>query len=152
MPVALVVEDMPEISAFVVAIFIHFGIEAFAVASVADAIEILRSSNDISGLFINLAEQADELDLAQVVSKRWPTIRMILLSARADSLRVLPPAIFMMKPTSPAAIIAIIKRVALDCANNRPHRGVALAWANNKPHRRAALASAHNLPRRGASH
>jgi DNA-binding NtrC family response regulator len=152
MPVALVVEDKPEISAFVIATFIQFGIEAFAVASVTDAIEILQSSKDIAGVFINLAEQADELGLAQVVSKRWPTILMIFLSAWADNLRVLPPAIFMMKPTSPAAIISIIKRVALAWANNKPHRGDALASAHNLPHRGDGLASAHNWPRRGVLH
>jgi DNA-binding response OmpR family regulator len=121
MPVALVVEDEPEISAFVIASFRQFGCDAFAIESVSDAVEILHNSNDISVLFINLAEQSDELELAQVVSRQWPKIKLILLSARLDSLRALPPAIFMTKPTNPAAIIAIIKRVTNETAPVQPH-------------------------------
>jgi DNA-binding response OmpR family regulator len=120
MPVALVVEDEPEISAFVIAAFRQFGCDAFAIESVEDAVEILQTSSDISVLFINLAEQRDELELAQAVSRQWPKIKLILLSARLDSLRALPPAIFMTKPTNPAAIIAIVKRVTNETSQVRP--------------------------------
>jgi DNA-binding response OmpR family regulator len=120
MPVALVVEDEPEISAFVIAAFRQFGCDAFVIESVEDAVEILQTSSDISVLFINLAEQRDELELAQAVSRQWPKIKLILLSARLDSLRALPPAIFMTKPTNPAAIIAIVKRVTNETSQVRP--------------------------------
>jgi DNA-binding response OmpR family regulator len=121
MPVALVVEDEPEISAFVIAAFRQFGCDAFAIESVEDAVEILQTSSDISVLFINLAEQRDELELAQVVSRQWPKVKLVLLSARLDSLRALPPAIFMTKPTNPAAIIAIVKRLTNETGQIRPH-------------------------------
>lgn len=120
MPVALVVEDEPEISAFVIAAFRQFGCDAFAIESVDDALTILETSSDISVLFINLAEQRDELELAQIVSRQWPKIKLVLLSARLDSLRALPPAIFMTKPTNPAAIIAIVKRVTNETGQARP--------------------------------
>ncbi|MDI9848550.1 hypothetical protein QM467_10830 [Rhodoblastus sp. 17X3] len=115
------VEDEPEISAFVIATFRQFGCDAFAIESAEDAVEILQTSGDISVLFINLAEQRDELELAQVVSRQWPKIKLVLLSARLDSLRALPPAIFMTKPTNPAAIIAIVKRVTSETGQARPH-------------------------------
>jgi DNA-binding response OmpR family regulator len=121
MPVALVVEDEPEISAFVIASFRQFGFDAFATEAVGDAVQILQNSNDISVLFINLTEQRDELELAQIVSKHWPHIKLILLSARLDSLRALPPAVFMTKPTNPTAIITIIKRVTNESGTIEPH-------------------------------
>ncbi|MDR3424299.1 MAG: hypothetical protein P4M13_04370 [Alphaproteobacteria bacterium] len=123
MSVALVVEDEPEFSTFVVAVFERAGFDAFAIEYIVDAIEIIQQSNDVEILFINLAEQGDDFELVKVVSRQWPTIKLILLSTQMDSLRALPPAVFVTKPTTPAVLIAMIEHVALASANNRTSRG-----------------------------
>jgi DNA-binding response OmpR family regulator len=112
MPVALVIEDEPELAAFAIAAFNRFGFDAFVVESVAEALDILERSEQTSVLFINLSREDDELSLVRAVAARWPAIKIILLSARLHSLRDLPPSIFLAKPTTPATIIAIIRRVA----------------------------------------
>lgn len=112
MPVALVIEDEPELAAFAVAAFNRFGFDAFVIESIVDAVEILERSENITVLFINLSREGDELALVTTVAARWPAIRIILLSGRLHSLRDLPPSIFLAKPTTAATIIAIIKRVA----------------------------------------
>ncbi len=112
MPVALVIEDEPELAAFAVAAFNRFGYDAFVIELIVDAIEILERSENIAVVFINLSREEDELALVRTVSGRWPAIKIILLSARLHSLRDLPPSIFLAKPTTPATIIAIIRRVA----------------------------------------
>ncbi len=113
MPLALVIEDEPEYAAFVVAAFNRFGFQAFAVESVAAAIENLECPNNVAAILINLSMEKDELELANKVTARWPKIKIILLSAHLRSLRELPPSIFLAKPTTAAAIMAIIERVAL---------------------------------------
>ncbi len=112
MPVALVIEDEPELAAFAVAAFNRFGFDAFAIESSVDAVEILERSENIAVLFINLSHEEDELALVRTVAARWPAIKIILLSARLHSLRDLPPSIFLAKPTTSATIVAIIRRVA----------------------------------------
>jgi DNA-binding response OmpR family regulator len=111
MPVALVIEDEPELAAFAVAAFHRFGFDASVVESAAEALEALEHS-DASVLFINLSREDDELTLVREVAARWPAIKIILLSARLHSLRDLPPSIFLAKPTTATTIIAIIRRVA----------------------------------------
>ncbi len=113
MPLALVIEDEPEYAAFVVAAFNRFGFQAFAVESAADAIENLECPNNFAAVLINLSMEKDELDLVKTVSARWPRIQIILLSDHLRSLRELPPSIFLAKPTTAAAIMASMERVAL---------------------------------------
>ena len=122
MPVALVVEDEPELSSFVISVFERAGFDAFAIEYITDAVEIIEQSADIEILFINLIEGGYGLELAHVVSSRWPTIRLILLSAQIGSLHALPPAVFVAKPTTPAVLIAMIDHVALLSANKRTKR------------------------------
>ena len=112
MPVALVIEDEPELAAFAAAAFHRFGFDAFAVESVAEALDARERPDPVSVLFINLSREDDELTLVRTVAARWPATKIILLSARLHSLRDLPPSIFLAKPTTAATIIAIIRRVA----------------------------------------
>lgn len=118
MPVALVVEDYPEFSSFVISVFERVGFNAFSIEYIGDSAEILNQSNDVDILFINLAVQRDELELAQAASRQWPTIKLILVSAKMDNLRALPPAVFVKKPTTPAVLMAMIEHIALPSANN----------------------------------
>jgi DNA-binding NtrC family response regulator len=113
MRLALVIEDEPEYAAFAVAAFDRFGFQAFAVESVASAIENLECPNNLAAILINLTTEKDELDLVNTVTARWPKIKIILLSAHLRSLRELPPSIFLAKPTTAPAIIGIIEHVTL---------------------------------------
>ncbi|MGO9944916.1 MAG: hypothetical protein ACLPIC_19440 [Rhodoblastus sp.] len=113
MPAALVIEHEPELATFAVAAFKWFGLDAFSIERVSDAIEILEGSNDIAVVMINDTEEGKELQLIKVVARRWPTIKLALLSAHLDNLRDLPPFVFIAKPTTAELIFAIIERVAL---------------------------------------
>lgn len=111
MPAALVVEDEPELASFACAVFSRVGLDAFAVESSAEAIDILENSWDIAVLLINLTGERDELDLAKTVASRWPAIRLILVTDRLASLRELPPVVFLSKPTTSMALMAIVEQI-----------------------------------------
>lgn len=118
MAVALVVEDEPEFSSFVLAVFERAGFEAFVIEYIIDTVQIIEEYDDVEILFINFSEGGYGLDLAWTVSRRWPAIKLIL-SAQVGNLRALPPAVFVAKPTTPAVLIKVIEYVALPSANNR---------------------------------
>lgn len=101
-----------------IAAFNRFGIDAFSIETVEDAVEFLEGLKDIAVLLINLTKEQDELDLVKTVVRRWPSVRLILLSARLNSLCDLPPVVFVAKPTTPMALIAVIEWVALDVGSN----------------------------------
>lgn len=125
MPVALVVEDKAEFSAFVVSAFERVGFDALTIDNIIDAVEIINQSTDIEILLINLARKREGIEFAQVVSARWSAIKLILLSAQFDSLSTLPPIVFVTKPTNPAVLTALIEHVAHASANNWYRRGIA---------------------------
>ncbi len=60
MPAALVIEHEPELATFAVAAFKWFGLDAFSIERVSDAIEILEGSNDIAVVMINDTEEGKE--------------------------------------------------------------------------------------------
>ena len=119
MPIALVVEDEPEIATFAIALFEKFRIEAFSTTTVEAALDILHSTNNIDFLLINLDKERDEIQLAHVVSRRWPEIKLIILSSRSRSLCALPPAVFITKPANTKAIVRIIEFVVHAPADHR---------------------------------
>ena len=123
MPVALVVEDEPEYSFFVLSAFERSGIEALVMENITNAVDFIEQFSSIDVLFINLTECGYGLELAKIVSKRWPTIKLFILSAQMDRMRPLPPAVFVAKPTTPAVLIAMIEHVALALAKDRVGRG-----------------------------
>lgn len=124
MPVALVVEEEPEYSFFVLSAFERSGFEALIIENITNAVAFIEQFSDIDILFINLTECGYGLELAEVVSRRWPAIKLIILSAQMDRMRALPPAVFVAKPTTPAVLIAMIEHVALALAKDRVGRGI----------------------------
>lgn len=114
MRLALVIEDEPDIAGFVVAAFKRFGFDAFVVESVADAVEFLEQSNGVAAIFVHLNKESEQRELVTTVAARWPATTIILLSSRLESLRDLPPSIFLAKPTAAATIMAVIRRLAIE--------------------------------------
>lgn len=125
MPAALVIEDEPELATFVCAIFNRFGLETIAVESVAEGVGILEKADDIAVLLLNLSKDYDQLELAKFVTSRRPAVKLIFVSSTLASLRELPPVVFLAKPTTSMALIAIIEHVVRSTKSNAfsPDRG-----------------------------
>lgn len=108
---ALVIEDVPELESFVVAAFEYLRFEAYSVATVADAIEILCAFNDVEAVFISTSDESriDHLDLATLIAERWPNIQIFVSSQRITRLRDLPPCVYLAKPMNARILISTIE-------------------------------------------
>lgn len=102
----LIVEDEPLLLMEAADMVADAGYEPLEAMSAADALKILDERDDIVILFtdINLAGSVDGLELARVVSDRWPPIKVIVASVRHNLGGPLLPcdARFMPKPYMPA--------------------------------------------------
>jgi two-component system, response regulator PdtaR len=109
-PVILIVEDDPCLRMVAVEFVNEAGFETLEACDADQAIAILESSSKITVLFtdINMPGSMDGLQLAHVVSNRWPVIEILIASGhvllpQAD----LPPnGRFLRKPYRAAAMIA----------------------------------------------
>lgn len=110
---ALVVEEIPELAGFVAAVFEHLEFEAFAVETVAEAIEMLNGDGEFEVVFIstNGEKAIDAPELSIFIKARWPTIEIFVASARLERLHELPPCVFIAKPLNPSTLIEIITHV-----------------------------------------
>ncbi len=119
MCLALVIEDEPELAGFVVGAFRHLNIEAVAVESAERAIELIDQTGRVDVAFVNLSREDQQQTLVTTVASRWPHIKLIVLSPRAEDMGRIPPAIFITKPTNAAILMAVLKRVALNTGKSR---------------------------------
>ena len=83
-PIVLVVEDEMVLRMRAVDIVNDAGFESIEAVSADDAMKVLESRNDISLLFtdIQMPGSMDGLKLAHAVHRRWPHIRIILVSGQ----------------------------------------------------------------------
>lgn len=109
-PVILVVEDDPFLRMLTVEFVNEAGFEALEACDADQAIAILESNSKISVLFtdINMPGSMDGLQLASVVTKRWPAIEILIASGHVRLRKAdLPPnGRFLGKPYLAAAMIA----------------------------------------------
>lgn len=108
---ALVIEDVPELTAFVVAVFEYLGFEAYSAETAADAIEMLNTDPEIEAVFINTGDEThlDALDLAKLIKARKPTTEILIASDRVDRLNEFPPCVFITKPLNPSTLVSMIE-------------------------------------------
>ncbi len=122
---ALVIEDVPELTAFVVAAFEYLGFEAYSAETAADAIEILNADGEIEAVFINICDetQLDALDLAKLIKARKPATEILIASDRVDRLHEFPPCVFITKPLSPSTLISMIEHAVRTRPTSGRNRG-----------------------------
>ncbi|MCE4225609.1 response regulator [Methylobacterium sp. C25] len=102
-PVALVVEDDAAIRNLASAVLEETDLDVIACSSAEAAISVLeRPDVNVALLFadVGLEGKMDGLALARTVEKRWPKVRMVVTSGRANDRNESLPrrAVFMQKP------------------------------------------------------
>jgi two-component system, response regulator PdtaR len=109
-PVILVVEDDPFLRMLTVEFVNEAGFETLEACDADQAIAILESNSKTTVLFtdINMPGSMDGLQLARVVSNRWPAIEILIASGHVRLRQAdLPPnGRFLGKPYPAAAMIA----------------------------------------------
>jgi CheY-like chemotaxis protein len=109
-PVILIVEDDPLLRMLAVEFVNAAGFETLEACDADQAIAILESSSRITVLFtdINMPGSMDGLELASVVSSRWPAMEILIASGHVRLRQAdLPPnGRFLGKPYLAPAMIA----------------------------------------------
>jgi CheY-like chemotaxis protein len=113
MSLALVIEDEPELAGFVAGAFHYLGFEAPIVESTADALELIERAGNVEVVFVHLSREGEQRIFISTIARRWPAIKIILLSSHAENIGELPSSILLTKPTNPATLMAIIMQAAL---------------------------------------
>ena len=118
--IALIVEDEFLVRMVAADIFTDAGFEAIEAANADEALLILESRRDIGVIFtdINMPGSIDGLSLAYVVSRRWPSIRIIVTSAlRIPGNRALPAgSMFLEKPYQSSHIAGAVRALTRSSA------------------------------------
>jgi CheY-like chemotaxis protein len=109
-PVILIVDDDPFLRMLTAEFVNEAGFETLEARDADQAIAILESCSEIAVLFtdINMPGSMDGLQLAHVVSNRWPAIEILIASGHVRLRQAdLPPnGRFLGKPYPAAAMIA----------------------------------------------
>jgi len=76
------------------------GFEVVEANDAAEALQILNQRSDVGVLFtdVNMPGALDGLDLAELVHKRWPAIRLVVTSGRSLARAVPDDGRFITKP------------------------------------------------------
>ena len=116
-PMAVVVEDETDQADFVATLLEEVGFETIETGSAEEALESLRENAPrVTLLFtvVKLRSEQDGVDLAKVVSREWPWIRILVTSGDAKAgLRDLPKsARFMPKPWRALEVLVEAERLA----------------------------------------
>ena len=111
--VVLIVEDDPIVRMGAVAIAEETADKVYEAESADAAIPVLESNPDVTLLFtdIDMPGSIDGLQLAEVVHRRWPAIRLIVTSGRIalNDDQVPDDGVFIGKPYYPENIRAAIR-------------------------------------------
>jgi CheY-like chemotaxis protein len=116
-PVVLIVEDEFLLLADAADMITAAGFDAIEAANADEAIEILEVRRDIAVVFtdIQMPGSMDGLKLARAVRGRWPPIKIIATSGRAQVREADLPegGRFLRKPYSPMQITGLLREVKL---------------------------------------
>lgn len=114
-PVVLIVEDEFLLRMDAVEIIAGAGFEVVEAADADQAIEILQSRRDITVVFtdIQMPGSMDGLKLARAIRGRWPPIKIVTTSGRADVTESDLPegGRFLPKPYSPRQLAGILREL-----------------------------------------
>jgi two-component system, response regulator PdtaR len=112
-PVALIVEDDELQRSLACMVVEEAGCVALEAGDADEAIALLESRPDISVLFtdVQMPGSMDGLELAHAARRRWPSIKIVIVSAR---IRMQPcelpsSSCFVGKPYSSAALVAQLR-------------------------------------------
>ena len=108
-PVVLVVEDEPLLRMMAVEVVEEAGFVALEAGNADEAVALLESRSDIALLFtdINMPGSMDGLKLAHAVRRRWPPIKILLVSGqvRLQPTQLPSSSRFVGKPYRAAAMV-----------------------------------------------
>jgi CheY-like chemotaxis protein len=107
--VVLVVEDHPLVRMAVLEVKIDAGFEALEASDAREAIQLLEARPDIHLVFTDaeMPGTMDGIGLAHYVRKRWPRVKLIVVSGKSEiALRELPAGVrFFHKPYRDTSIV-----------------------------------------------
>lgn len=121
--VVLLIEEEPLLN-FFTAEFLQDATFVVAEAATAeDALAVLQTRTDVDVVMasLDITGTIDGLELAKIISLRWPGMALILYSDGAPPADADLPSssIFVKKPYTPAKIVALIERLVKDNASDR---------------------------------
>lgn len=115
-PLVLVVDDEPVLLSLSMDVVDAAGLDAVGATNADEALRILESRTDIRIVFtdIRMPGSIDGIILARMISRRWPSVRMIVTSGgERPGLRTIPEnARFFAKPYSTAQVIETLRELA----------------------------------------
>ena len=115
LPTVLVVEDNPLVLITTVDLVESAGYRALEASNADEAIAILESHPEIHLLFtdIEMPGRMDGIKLAHYARKRWPPLKIIVVSGQSTpDLASLPKdGVFLPKPFYPAQVAAALARM-----------------------------------------
>ena len=110
----LVVEDEVLIRLLIVDILVEAGFKVIQAASADEALKVLQSSVEVDLVMtdIRMPGSLDGVELVSRVRANWPTLRIVIVSSDASSLRPdLPADAVIAKPFSPTEIVDRVKQL-----------------------------------------
>ncbi len=112
--VVLVVDDEPPVRQLVTTIFTRAGFEVVGAANAEEALSVLANDPNIAVLFTDCDMPGMKGPaLANIVSERWPHIRIMLASGKPVNPDELPAgADYISKPFRPSSLLPKLKEVA----------------------------------------
>lgn len=119
--VVLLIEEEPLLN-FYTAEFLQDTFVVVEAATAEDALAVLQTRTDVDVVMasLDITGTIDGLELAKIISLRWPGMALILYSDRAPPADADLPSssIFVKKPYTPAKIVALIERLVKDNASD----------------------------------
>jgi len=111
-PLVLVVEDEPFVRMIAAEGLEDAGFEVIEAASADEALHILDTREDVGVLFtdVNMPGSVDGVELARMVHRRWPDLRIIVTSGR-DRPPVPDDSLFLPKPYRPREVAHVIEEL-----------------------------------------
>jgi CheY-like chemotaxis protein len=122
----LVVEDDESVRDIAVSVLADYGFEVCEADGADRALEVLDGQPDIAVVFTDIVMPGslNGIDLARLVAKRWPQVRLIVTSGYAerlvDSERLPGDVAFLGKPYRPFDLVAKV-RSTIETATEQPH-------------------------------
>lgn len=116
-PIAMVIEDEPEVRSLAATILEEADLEVVEVSTGDEALAFLReNAPDVAMIFadVKLPGRVDGVDLARVAATSWPWIKVVLTSGSMERpLNDLPrTAVFIPKPWRALDVLVEAERVA----------------------------------------
>jgi two-component system, response regulator PdtaR len=115
-PIVLIVEDDPFLRMLAVEVIEEAGFVVLEAGDADEAVALLESRSDVALLFtdIDMPGSMNGLKLAHAARNRWPSIKIVIVSAvaRPQPYELPSNSCFFKKPYRPAAMVAELRSLA----------------------------------------